>query len=92
MQRQGSIWNLDSPATGGTRATTPCTIDGTDLYPGFELDEFCAVFIALDSYLKETNDWEFVDDTVLKACEDFLTELAEWKGETVFTNLPLPHR
>ena len=56
-------------------------IDGTDLYPGCELDEFCAVFIALDSYLKETNDWEFVDDTVLKACEDFLTELAEWKGE-----------
>ena len=42
-------------------------IDGTDLYPGFELDEFCAVFIALDSS-EGNNDWEFVDDTILKAC------------------------
>ena len=39
-----------------------------------------ARFIALDSYLKETNDWEFVDDSP-QSREDFLTELAEWKGE-----------
>ena len=46
-------------------------IDGTDLYPGFELDEFCSWFIALDGYLRETSDWRFVNEQVAKASEDF---------------------
>lgn len=56
-------------------------IDGTELYPGFELDELCSWFIALDGYLKETGDWGFVDEKVVQASEDCLGKLEAWRGE-----------
>jgi len=56
-------------------------IDGTDLYPGFELDELCSWFIALGQYLQDTEDWEFVDSQVLTACTDFLRRLIPWCGD-----------
>lgn len=36
-------------------------IDGSILYPGFELDELSAYFIALDRYLAQTNDQTLLD-------------------------------
>ncbi len=62
------------------RANHALYIDGTDLYPGFELDEFCSWFIALDGYLRETSDWRFVNEQVAKASEDFLAKLENWRG------------
>ncbi len=35
-------------------------MDGTELYPGFELDEHCAWLIALGQYLAGTKDWALV--------------------------------
>ena len=55
-------------------------IDGTNLYPGFELDELCSWFLALAQYLKVTNAWDFVDERVVAACQDFLAKIAPWRG------------
>ena len=56
-------------------------IDGTELYPGFELDELCSWFLALDQYLRETRDWDFLDERVLEACWDFLEKLEACRGQ-----------
>ncbi|WLD92599.1 glycoside hydrolase family 125 protein [Alkalihalobacillus sp. AL-G] len=49
-------------------------IDGVVLEPGFELDELCAPIIALDMYVKETGDRDYlrhphVQDTVIEIIE-----------------------
>jgi hypothetical protein len=60
-------------------------INGNTLEYGFELDELCAPFIALESYLKKTGDnailerWYF-DDVLKRATERF----AEWKHESEY--------
>ncbi|HEY8417977.1 MAG TPA: glycoside hydrolase family 125 protein [Limnochordales bacterium] len=40
-------------------------IDGTVLYPGFELDELCAYLLALEQYVRATNDWGILEETGL---------------------------
>ncbi len=55
-------------------------IDGTELYPGFELDEHCAWVIALDQYLKETEDWPLVEEIGELPFTDFLYRLDQWRG------------
>lgn len=57
-------------------------IDGTELYPGFELDEHCAWIIALERYVKETDDWGFVESLDPQLFSDFLKTLGKWRGET----------
>jgi hypothetical protein len=42
-------------------------INGTILYPGFELDEACAPIIALDRYLRTTGDLAFLDQPEVRA-------------------------
>ena len=42
-------------------------IDGSVCEPGFELDELCAPFIALDAYLRHTGDWTVLDRIDLDA-------------------------
>jgi len=37
-------------------------LDGTLLYPGFELDQLCAYFLALERYLGETGDTSILQD------------------------------
>lgn len=37
-------------------------LDGTLLYPGFELDQLCAYFLALERYLEETGDTSILQD------------------------------
>ncbi|MFO7311495.1 MAG: glycoside hydrolase family 125 protein [Bacillota bacterium] len=40
-------------------------IDGTVLYPGFELDELCAYLLALEQYVRATGDWGILEETGL---------------------------
>ncbi len=40
-------------------------IDGTVLYPGFELDELCAYVLALEQYVRATGDWAVLEETGL---------------------------
>lgn len=40
-------------------------IDGTVLYPGFELDELCAYLLALEQYVRATDDWGILEETGL---------------------------
>lgn len=42
-------------------------IDGTVLYPGFELDELCAFIIALNRYLVATDDRSILSEPAIKA-------------------------
>lgn len=42
-------------------------IDGSVCEPGFELDELCAPFVALDSYLRKTGDWSILERIELDA-------------------------
>lgn len=37
-------------------------IDGTELYPGFELDELCAYILALEQYVRATDDYTVLDE------------------------------
>lgn len=37
-------------------------IDGTVLYPGFELDELCAYILALEQYVRATDDYGVLED------------------------------
>src|SRR5690606_8753044 len=37
-------------------------IDGTVLYPGFELDELCAPLIALEQYVRATEDYAVLEE------------------------------
>ncbi len=55
-------------------------IDGTELYPGFELDEQAAWVIALSQYLSETADWTIVEDVGADLFGDYLNTLQEWYG------------
>ncbi|MBO8142065.1 MAG: glycoside hydrolase family 125 protein [Firmicutes bacterium] len=40
-------------------------IDGTVLYPGFELDQLCAYVLALEQYVRATEDWGILEETGL---------------------------
>lgn len=52
-------------------------MDGTLLYPGFELDEVCAFVIALDRYIHATGDRSVLDEPAVQAGLDkVLTALA----------------
>lgn len=42
-------------------------IDGSVCEPGFELDELCAPFIALDAYIRRTGDWSILNRIDLDA-------------------------
>jgi uncharacterized protein len=42
-------------------------LDGRVLYPGFELDELCAFFVALEAYLDVTGDLPILEDPALAA-------------------------
>lgn len=50
-------------------------INGTVLYPGFELDEACAPVIALDRYLRATGDVAFLDEPAVQAAWPVLYEM-----------------
>lgn len=51
-------------------------IDGGVLYPGFELDELCAFFVALDGYLRSSGDASILaDPAVARALPALAAEL-----------------
>jgi len=50
-------------------------IDGTVLYPGFELDELCAYLIALGHYLDCTGDLGILDEQVVRRAVEYLDSL-----------------
>lgn len=53
-------------------------IDGVVLEPGFELDELCAPIIALDMYIKATDDWNYTNEIyVKKSIEHILNQLQQ---------------
>ena len=56
-------------------------IDGTELYPGFELDELCSWVIGLDQYLQVTEDWRLVEAIGLGLFDNFLVSLEQWQGD-----------
>lgn len=59
-------------------------IDGVVLEPGFELDELCAPILALDMYLKETNDWAYIQKTyVQESLEQIVENLIVHKHDTI---------
>jgi len=59
-------------------------IDGVVLEPGFELDELCAPILALDMYLKETNDWAYIQKTyVQESLEQIVENLIAHKHDTI---------
>jgi uncharacterized protein len=51
-------------------------INGTVLYPGFELDQLAAFFIALEHYLKVTGDYELLEEKTVREGLALLTEKA----------------
>lgn len=55
-------------------------IDGTELYPGFELDEHCAWVIALGQYLETTGDWPLIAEIGISLFSQFLCLLDQWQG------------
>jgi hypothetical protein len=56
-------------------------INGNTLEYGFELDELCAPFIALEAYIKETNDNSLLEkDYFLEALERSVEQFALWKN------------
>ncbi len=56
-------------------------INGTVLYPGFELDQLCAYLIALESYIDKTDDAIILEELPLKSLvKEFLQELWSWKA------------
>src|SRR5690554_233371 len=55
-------------------------IDGTELYPGFELDELCSWAIGLDQYLQATGDWRLVKAVGPALCGDVLVTLEQRRG------------
>lgn len=55
-------------------------MDGTELYPGFELDEHCAWLIALGQYLAGTKDWALVAKMGQAPFTTFLAGLEPRKG------------
>lgn len=57
-------------------------IDGTVLEPGFELDELCAPVIALERYVQESGDEQFVHEPhIQKGLHQILVRLNEQKDE-----------
>jgi len=50
-------------------------IDGTVLEPGFELDELCAPILALEMYLNNTNDWNYIKEPYVKKALEHILEL-----------------
>ena len=55
-------------------------LDGTSLYPGFELDEAAAYLVALGKYLDETGDWTVTADReVLEGMDRVLAAVERWK-------------
>ncbi|MBU9713879.1 glycoside hydrolase family 125 protein [Evansella tamaricis] len=55
-------------------------IDGTVLEPGFELDELCAPFLALDKYIQSTDDSGILDElNAQQLIDEFLSVLMENK-------------
>lgn len=57
-------------------------IDGTVLEPGFELDELMAPIIALYSYVKESGDTEYLNESHVKAgVRQILTQLEAVRSE-----------
>ncbi len=54
-------------------------IDGTVLYPGFELDELCAILIALERYITATKDEGILAQSCVQSgIKTILTELGRW--------------
>lgn len=59
-------------------------IDGSVCEPGFELDELCAPFIALDAYIRRTGDWTILNRIDLEAAiRRVSTELARRKHSEI---------
>ncbi|NLJ79727.1 MAG: glycoside hydrolase family 125 protein [Firmicutes bacterium] len=55
-------------------------LDGTKLYPGFELDEQAAWFLALQQYLNFSGDWALVEEVGFNLFRDYLETLKNWRG------------
>ncbi len=51
-------------------------IDGTILYPGFELDQLAAYFLALAHYTRESGDESLIEETTVGAGLDILVDKA----------------
>ena len=49
-------------------------INGATLYPGFELDQLAAYFLALEHYLQQSNDYSFLKETLIREGLDLLSE------------------
>lgn len=59
-------------------------IDGTVLEPGFELDELCAPLLALERYLGQTGDLDFLQEPMIeRGIKRILDRLMEWKHESL---------
>lgn len=52
-------------------------IDGTVLYPGFELDELCAYLLALEQYVRATEDYSVLDEIGLGGRKSVMAGVAE---------------
>lgn len=59
-------------------------IDGTVLEPGFEMDELCAPLLALEQYLEATNDWTFLEETMVKKGLSLIwKKMMSWKHQEI---------
>jgi len=69
-------------------------INGTVLYPGFELDEACAPVFALDRYLRTTGDYGFLDEPAVRAALPVLYQAIADRFDPVvglYTTFLSPH-
>jgi hypothetical protein len=57
-------------------------INGTHLYPGFELDQAAAPVLAVHLYASSTGDWGVLDErAVRELCDGFVARLAPWRSD-----------
>ena len=91
--RQALVASLD--AIGGRAADHALYLNGTPLYPGFELDQAAAPVIAVWRYVRLTGDTGVLDEPAVRAAVDALGPTVEPvapPGPRALRDLPAPDR
>jgi hypothetical protein len=69
-------------AAGGRIADHALYINGTSLYPGFELDQAAAPILAVHLYVVSTGDDRVLEEpAVRRLCDGFVSSIAPWRDD-----------
>jgi hypothetical protein len=69
-------------AAGRNMADHALYINGTPLYPGFELDQAAAPILAVHLYVTSTGDEALLEEPAIRQlCDEFVTRIAPWRSD-----------